>query len=184
MNFKIILAATSILLCFCFAGCKKKSLTELEKLPPATQTGANTFGCLVNGKAWNVKTDCLFICDPAFKVYYDGFSGGSLSLIAINESVEKNVEQRIIISFDSTNFKSVRIYDNSGNIKFAFTDYVNRNACSDLHSIDTLTVTTGRITLTRYDLAIGIVAGTFEFTLTKQGCETLSITNGRFDKKL
>ena len=26
--------------------------TELEKLPPATQTGKNTFGCLVNGRAW------------------------------------------------------------------------------------------------------------------------------------
>ncbi len=26
--------------------------TELEKLPPATQQGKSTFGCLVNGKAW------------------------------------------------------------------------------------------------------------------------------------
>ncbi|HYG02765.1 MAG TPA: hypothetical protein VD927_09980 [Chryseosolibacter sp.] len=26
--------------------------TELEKLPPATQEGKNTFGCLVNGMAW------------------------------------------------------------------------------------------------------------------------------------
>jgi len=24
----------------------------LEQLPPATQTGANTFGCLLNGEAW------------------------------------------------------------------------------------------------------------------------------------
>jgi len=29
--------------------------TELEKLPAATQTGAYTFGCLVNGKAWVVQ---------------------------------------------------------------------------------------------------------------------------------
>ena len=28
------------------------SKTELEKLPPATQTGANTFGCLLNGSAF------------------------------------------------------------------------------------------------------------------------------------
>ena len=32
------------------------SVTELEKLPPATQTGKNTFGCLVEGKAWVTKT--------------------------------------------------------------------------------------------------------------------------------
>src|SRR5690606_10158538 len=29
-----------------------KPKTELEKLPPATQEGKNTFGCLVDGKAW------------------------------------------------------------------------------------------------------------------------------------
>lgn len=34
------------------SGCKKNKLSELDKLPPATQTGANTFGCLVNGKAY------------------------------------------------------------------------------------------------------------------------------------
>ena len=33
--------------------CKKDApQDELSKLPPATQTGANTFGCLVNGKAF------------------------------------------------------------------------------------------------------------------------------------
>src|SRR3977135_4082020 len=35
--------------------CKRhedpKPLTELKKLPPPTQTGKTTFGCLVNGKA-------------------------------------------------------------------------------------------------------------------------------------
>ena len=29
-----------------------KPLTELEKLPQATQSGKHTFGCLVDGKAW------------------------------------------------------------------------------------------------------------------------------------
>ena len=44
-------------LCSIFASCKKDKITnsqlaESEKLPPITQTGANTFGCLVNGIAW------------------------------------------------------------------------------------------------------------------------------------
>lgn len=30
--------------------------TELEKLPPITQEGKNTFGCLVNDIAWVTKT--------------------------------------------------------------------------------------------------------------------------------
>jgi hypothetical protein len=31
------------------SGCKKR---QENKLPPATQSGANTFGCLIDGKAW------------------------------------------------------------------------------------------------------------------------------------
>ena len=47
----LIIAITSI-----FANCRKTATevpkTELEKLPAITQTGANTFGCLVDGVAW------------------------------------------------------------------------------------------------------------------------------------
>jgi hypothetical protein len=32
--------------------CKKHDPDPLDQLPPATQTGANTFGCLVNGQPW------------------------------------------------------------------------------------------------------------------------------------
>ena len=31
--------------------CKKDDPALLDQFPPATQTGANTFGCLVNGQA-------------------------------------------------------------------------------------------------------------------------------------
>jgi hypothetical protein len=44
------------LIFFCFAlvnfTCKKHSVNPVDTLPPATQTGANTFGCLINGKAF------------------------------------------------------------------------------------------------------------------------------------
>ena len=42
----------SLIFIFClllFNNCKKN---EQDALPPATQNGANTFGCLVNGKPW------------------------------------------------------------------------------------------------------------------------------------
>lgn len=47
-----------IILLVSYEGCDNdpNPKTELEKLPPATQEGKNTFGCLVNGKAWVTKT--------------------------------------------------------------------------------------------------------------------------------
>ena len=50
---KYLLIATALAFTMC---CKKTDTNsldaELAKLPPITQTGANTFGCLVNGKAY------------------------------------------------------------------------------------------------------------------------------------
>lgn len=63
---------TACLTMFIGAGCKKnKPKTELEKLPPITQTGANTFGCLVNGRTWipkgfDGKPNFFVIVDPTF----------------------------------------------------------------------------------------------------------------------
>lgn len=37
---------------FTACGCSKDNLQE--QLPPATQTGANTFGCLFNGKVFTL----------------------------------------------------------------------------------------------------------------------------------
>ena len=36
----------------------------------------------------------------------------------------------------------------------------------------------------RLDLSAGIIAGTFAFTLYKPGCDSVRVTQGRFDKKL
>ncbi len=169
-----------------FAACKKDKTepTELSKLPAATQTGANTFGCLVNGKAWVAQTDCKFLCNSPFKVFYDGSLGGNLSIFAKIELGTNNVNQQIAISFDSTNYKTIYNYGNNANIKFAFQDFLNQSLCSDVRSTDTNVLVNGKIILTRYDLPNGIFSGTFEFTLTKPSCETISVTDGRFDKKL
>src|SRR5437773_8453594 len=42
----------SLLLCSLFLSNSCRKQKNEEQLPPATQTGANTFGCLVDGKVW------------------------------------------------------------------------------------------------------------------------------------
>jgi hypothetical protein len=47
-----LLIAIALISILCSNSCKKHSSDPLSQLPPATQTGAQTFGCLINGKAF------------------------------------------------------------------------------------------------------------------------------------
>ena len=49
---KILTASFLLLLLFAFSQCKKNQTNPIDELPPETQTGANTFGCLVDGQAF------------------------------------------------------------------------------------------------------------------------------------
>ena len=46
-----ILIYAMLLFTLCSSSCKKESNNE-DQLPPATQTGANRIGCLLDGKAF------------------------------------------------------------------------------------------------------------------------------------
>lgn len=180
----IIIACANI-----FAGCKKDKTepTELSKLPPATQTGANTFGCLVNGKAWVAqRNDCSIFCSPSFKIYYDGSNGGYVGIEALIIDIKNNIDERFDIVFDSSNFKILHQITIFNTLRTAsFRNYAINNSCNSyVRSLDSTVIHLGKVTLTKYDLSNGIFSGTFDFTLTKPGCETIIVTDGRFDKKL
>ena len=51
----ILIISTLLFVTFFLSCCNNdddKPIAEIDKLPPATQTGANTFGCLLDGKAF------------------------------------------------------------------------------------------------------------------------------------
>jgi hypothetical protein len=52
MKTKIYKLSMIILLFFLFAAGSCEKEDEAPQLPPVTQTGEDTFGCLVNGEAW------------------------------------------------------------------------------------------------------------------------------------
>ena len=67
-NLLLLLLVTFAISC-CNKGDDDQPKTELEKLPPATQTGANTAGCLVNGVAFFQKgISRLVICFVSIKM--------------------------------------------------------------------------------------------------------------------
>ncbi len=92
-TFTLTLALTVLL---SFLSCTKTE--EIDKLPPITTEGKNTFGCLDNGKARIPETDeGLF--NEKLSVSYEN---GSLSIQARIRINNGNMRQSIIVPADFT----------------------------------------------------------------------------------
>ena len=164
-------------------GCKKDDPDPASQLPPATQTGANTFGCLLNGQPWtpngnNGVPNLIATYDP-------GYLGGALQIKAYRLiGPDKNVLQGLTFGASRVartgNYDFVLKGENGAN----YTDSGLPPACNYYGESPRLTYRKGQLTITRLDLQAGIVSGTFAFTLYQPGCDSVRVTQGRFDKKL
>ena len=142
----------------------------LDELPPATQTGANTFGCLINGEPWYNRGGQFN--DPDVSA---GYGNNFLSVYgrAIDPFISDKYD-RINITFHNPSVgNSSPIPGWNLPFRLTYEDYV-------FYRLDTLS----RITqsLTRFDLDMQIASGTFAFTaINDELMDTLVVTDGRFD---
>ena len=178
----------TLLLFFCFAQCKKHRdtpKTELEKLPPITQTGANTFGCLLNGNAWTpIGYSSPY---PNYRVIVDpAFSDGNLDIRVYR--IINGIREDISIASDS--IKAIGLYKIADNGR---TQHRFQKSSEDLSTpyceiyYGGIFHRQGYLKITKYDLINGIVSGEFEIKAINVDCgygDTIKITIGRFDKKL
>jgi hypothetical protein len=182
----------------CSSQCKKTKteeqiqINEIEKLPPITQTGANTFGCLLNGNAWTPKgTDGSI---PNSSLTIDNTTGNGI-FVLINYRVFDNFKDRM--TFFSDSIKAIGTYPikTSSKVIYTFGKYKPDNSAAycefdnsnyganggNIYNID------GYIKITRYDVVNKIYAGEFEISFVNNTCELgspVKITAGRFDYKL
>ncbi len=169
--------------CSIFASCKKDKQQE-DTLPPATQTGANTFGCYINGKLYVPKG--FEQNRPNFSMVVDpNFQNGNFGISTFNSQL------KIRINFGSNDIKSVGVFYINDTSKPLLIDVLNENEnCYFNPSYICISSgnckVTGNLQITRYDLTNSIFSGTFQFTLynPSMGCDTIHLTKGRFDKKL
>ncbi len=159
--------------------CKKNDPAPVDQLPLATQTGANTFGCLVNGQPWTPQgTDGT----SNYSVYYDpGYAHGTLN-IGVYRYANSEPSSKQLITIYSDSLKNIGTYA------------LTKNKHQEALFKDRTTVgceffggtyyRRGTLTITRLDLQAGIISGTFAFTLYRPGCDTIKVAQGRFDKKL
>ena len=181
MKTKLPLYLALLLLTQC-SKCKKDDPAPVDQLPPATQSGANTFGCLVNGQPYTPQGRVGL--GSNFDLSYDpGFNGGAL---IVRTYMAKTINDRKYLSVLGMHIARTGSYPfSSANEANAFySDLFVPLPCDDYDSREPGTFSQGNLTVTRLDLAAGIVAGTFSFKLYHPGCDTLRVTQGRFDGKL
>ena len=135
-------------------------------LPPATQTGANTFGCKVNGKVWL----------PSETAWIEFINGG---LNIVGEDILDNNSAVAIHIGEFT-------ISDSGYFQLGkHTSYFSQASFdTDKNIFITDLVNIGNITITRLDTTKlnYIVSGTFNFKARDEITgETVEITEGRFD---
>ena len=166
---------------FLLLQCKKKDNPEpIDQLPPATQTGANTFGCLLNGQAWTPKGNNG---NSNYRLSYDPtYDGGTFDLRTYRYPNEGEEPQYLILYSNNLSTTGTYSFKNKIRSRVRFSDH--KTNCN-IASYDSLsTYSSSNLTVTKLDLNQGIISGTFEFILAKPGCDTIKVTNGRFDKKL
>ena len=161
--------------------CQKKDPDPVDQLPPATQTGAGTFGCLVNGQPWTPQGNDG---TSNYSVSYDVTpAGGVLAIQTYRIYGKANDEFQNIVLFanqiagaGSFSFRSPQRTRASVNDQKTNCYWSSRDSAT--------TYRRGQMVITRLDRQAGIVSGTFAFTLYKPGCDSIRVTQGRFDKKL
>jgi hypothetical protein len=151
----------------------------IDLLPPATQTGENTFGCLLDGKAFTPRAATVpYNC---FYQYVDGgyyfYVTGKNSENGILKSITVGTENLEIMEGDAYALKE-RI---SGN---AFGRYYIGNSNTGINqNIYTSDNYTGELTITKLDFENHIVSGTFWFDIIDEDGIVHEIREGRFDMR-
>ena len=179
MKTKLLLYSALLLLTQC-SKCKNDPQPNdpADQLPPATQTGANTLGCLVNSQPWTPQGNAG---TSNYSLYYDrSYRGGNFGVNTYRLS--GGFAQYIIFGGDSIAAIGAYSLSHAPRTVF-FLDNRKPTACQD-YSGQAGQYSRGTLVITRLDLQAGIVSGTFAFTLYKPGCDSIRVTQGRFDKKL
>ena len=176
-----------------------------DKLPAATQTGANTAGCIVDGLTWVPRQNGFLFggnTSPII-VHWGKAQGGRhpLSLVFvknIDDVTQVHGETSLHLYLPDITQPGTFVLDQPANPSVvngptAYADFhFNRSPTKQLR---TGPGAPGRLVVTRLDTVARIVSGTFEFTpaevtsgLTGNGTpisggKTARITEGRFDCK-
>lgn len=175
---KNILLCLVLLSLFCFAKCNKDN-KGTNSLPPATHEGKNTLGFMLNGQPWTPKGSRPF-ASPNLSIDFDpGYRNGIVNIVAY-DFTQASYDQFTLGVKDSLNYLQAPFTLNLSQKSLVGISF--NKPCEYFSSLNGI-ISSGGLTITKLDRTTRIIAGTFSATLSKSGCETINITDGRFDMK-
>jgi len=169
---------TILLAAILFSACTK----EVTELPPATQTGADTFGAMVDGNFW-VPKDFGPLNNDILQIR---IVGNNVFITASDFSGSPSEKEFQIFLKDVTGPGTFQLNTDVGYPSTSAHNayYVKRNF-SPTDEWITSSAHGGSVTITKFDLANHIVSGTFQFTMGNltNPSDVVTVTDGRFDIK-
>ena len=196
--FKHIFYAVLLFISTVTTQCSKTSTNpdDSNSLPPETQTGAGTFACKINGVVWKYKDPDYQFLDNRPKTSWSFDSsekGGTLRVTALkyyDPSSSAGYDEIMYLLSDSLIIaKEKNLNANGFNYGFRYTISAPKSSqCGDYNSSGVndrtkIFANSGKIIITKLDQVSRIISGTFNCTILETGCDTLKITEGRFDLK-
>lgn len=176
ISMKKLITALSLLLFL--ASCKK----EVSELPPATETGANTFGAKVDGQFWVPQGFGIMPTNEILDAHF--IPERNLYINARNFASSPNeTEFEIYIKSVTAPGTYLLNMERSG-ISNSYAYFVKRNI-NPVNEWVTSPQYTGTVTITKIDSVSRFVSGTFQFSAINlyNDPQPLSVTDGRFDVK-
>ncbi|MCR5890347.1 DUF6252 family protein [Hymenobacter sp. J193] len=179
-----------VLVATLLVGCGKEYFPE-PQLPAATQTGAQTAGCKVNGTNW-VPVNVDLFTSPPIVAHYNGDSQNHQFTLSLSySSADKDsplYDTSVHLSVLDVRAPGSYVLDQVARPELANTAPSYASFIYEAPSPSTPLFTgpqhLGQIVITRLDTVAHVIAGTFEFTAQERnGSATVQVTEGRFDVK-
>ncbi|MEO6613100.1 MAG: DUF6252 family protein [Chitinophagaceae bacterium] len=166
---------------FLLVSCKK----EVAELPPATQTGANTFGAKVNGVNWIPKG---FAGIPSNDILEARVLGSTDLYINAMDISSSPTETEFEISIKGITGPGTYILNANTSYPSSVANYAYyvKRILTPKEEYLTSSSQTGSVIITRFDLSNKIISGTFQFNMGDifEPSRSISVTDGRFDIRI
>jgi hypothetical protein len=159
--------------------CKKDPVNPIDQLPPETKTGANTFGCLIDGKVFIPKGNPLG--GPIKKASYQYLNNGFyFGISGIDKSNPEDVTD-VGIRADSV----ILAIGTFSLTKYGAKGYLGGVGFSKIMQLSveyyTNEIQSGQLVIKHFDTINQIVSGTFWFDAKNTNGQIVQVREGRFD---